>query len=218
MRYIKYLVAGLAAILLSPSAIASSQNKDINMDEKVYEIPKNCNFMKISNTFDENECTPKLFDSAFFPYLGVLINGPEEVVWPSGVSLNDYPPSPFGETVGPLRLMVAGLIKARCFRTGWEYELYGLAPDVILVAVDQASGEVYYGKMAIPDVLAPPEPDYPQPEFPVSESDRNAPTTSAFNFDLVYDLGLPIADATYTVYATFQDYKSNVLTIKTKVE
>ncbi|MES2824574.1 MAG: hypothetical protein V4732_13300 [Pseudomonadota bacterium] len=46
----------------------------------------------------------------------------------------------------------------------------------------------------------------------------NSPVANYFNMDLIENLGVPIADATYAVYATLGDFKSNVLTIKTKVK
>lgn len=185
------------------------------MDRTLYEIPKNCDFLKISNIRQRNECTPKLLDNSFFPFVGILINGPEKVIWQKNASLDDYPPSPFGETFGPLRLMVAGLIKIKYSTMGLNGSF---GSEVLLVAVNQESAEVYSGKMAIPEPLPAPEPDFPQPQSAMIEEDREAPVASVFNLDLVSDLNLPILDATYTVYATFGEYKSNVLKIETKVE
>lgn len=186
------------------------------MTEKLYEIPENCDFMAISNAdTGDNQCTPKLLDPFFSEFTGLLINGPKEVVWPSEASPEEYPPGPFGETNGPLRLMVAGIVNVK-------YSTLDLNGDfgdsVLLVAVDQLTSKSYTGKMQTPDFIPEPEHKLPVEEVVIQEETLNALVSSWFNLDLVHDLGLPIAEATYSVYATLADYKSNVLTIKTTVK
>jgi len=186
------------------------------MSESLYEIPVNCDFSTITNANNsENDCSPKLTDAFFSAYSGILINAPKEVQWPKGVSFADNPVGPWGETEGPLRLMVAGLIRL-------PYKIMGLkgsfSDTILVIAVNQATGESYSGRMPQPDFL-------PEPEFinnlsvrPRSEKDGDVLISDNFNFDLVHDLDIPIVDATYHVYATLGEYKSNTLTIKASVE
>lgn len=195
---------------------ASTIGDTVTMTEKLYEIPENCDFMSISNLdADENQCTPKLLDPFFSEFSGILINGPKEIVWPSNASLNDYPPGPFGDTHGPLRLMIAGIASLK-------YSTLGLNGDfgdsVLLVAVDQFTAKAYTGKMPTPDFMPEPKPEFPVENVGISEDMPDSLVSSWFNLDLVHDLGLPIAEATYSVYATLGDYKSNVLTIKAIVK
>ncbi|MCP4486771.1 MAG: hypothetical protein GY820_05545 [Gammaproteobacteria bacterium] len=184
------------------------------MNEKLYKMPENCDFMKISNLeAGENECTPVLLDPMFSEFTGLLINGPKQVVWPADVSVSDYPPGPFGDTHGPLRLMIAGLANV-------EYSTLGLKGDVssnvLVVAVNQLTAGSYTGKMPEPEFL--PEPAFGINEGSIEEPVQEGVAGSWFNLDLVHDLSLPITEASYTVYATLGDYKSNILTIKTVVK
>jgi hypothetical protein len=120
-----------------------------------------------------------------------------------------------GTTDGPLRLMIAGLVRVKFSHLG----LKGDAGDeVLVVAVDQKTTQSYSGKMPKPDFEAPPFSVDESAGPALTEADENALLTSHFNLDLVHDLDLPLADATYTVYATLGDFKSNSLTVKTKVK
>lgn len=182
------------------------------MSDDLYEIPDNCDFNEVYNaSTQEYDCSPKLKNKFFSEFSGILINAPKKVVWPSDVSLEDFPPGPLGSTEGPLRLMVAGLVRI-------QYKTLGLKGDagesVLLVAVNQKTAVSYSGKMPEPDLETEPDFDMGIPELPVSDADKNALLTSHFNFDLVHDLNIPIANATYTVYATLGDLKSNVVTIE----
>lgn len=192
-------------------------NNDGNlMVDKVYEIPENCDFMTVSNDHaGENECTPKLLDPYFSEFSGILINGPKEVVWDREIDPEDFPESPWGGTTGPLRLMIAGLVRLEYSTLGLNGDFSG---DVLVVAVDQKTAQTYSGKMPEADFLPEPELDMDEADPKMTEDDRKMLVNSLFNLDLVHDLDLPIADATYSVYATLGQYKSNVLTVTTKVE
>lgn len=184
-----------------------------SMSENLYNIPTNCDFMSITSGSQENECSPKLSDPFFSDFSGILINGPKQISWPGDLTLEDFPPGPSGTTEGPLRLMVAGLIRIK-------YDTYGLKGDagaeVLVVAINQKTAQTYKGKMPKADSepffgFMPDEPER-------TEDDKNALLSSHFNLDLVHDLEIPLEDATYSVYATLGEYKSNVLTIHTMVK
>ena len=63
-----------------------------------------------------------------------------------------------------------------------------------------------------------PQRCYELPGHPLPSNDPSKATYGVVNPDLVNICGLPVENATYTVYATFGEYKSNVLTIKTVVK
>lgn len=111
--------------------------------------------------------------------------------------------------------MVAGLVRV-------QYKMLGLkgeaAEHVLLVAVNKKTAKSYSGRMPQPDVETAPGFDMGVEEVPATEAEENALLNSYFNFDLVHDLGLPIAEASYNVYATLGDLKSNAIVIKTKVK
>jgi len=188
---------------------------EILMSSLIYTIPQDCDFNVITNANNyENVCTPKLKSAFFSPFSGVLINGPSHVEWPSNIDPNDFPTGPWGETDGPLRLMVAGLVRLPYKTLNLKGEF---SEEILLVAVNVKTAQAYSGKMPKPELL--PEPDFfdDLSERSRSEEDKNTLLSDYFNFDLVHDLGLPIEDATYHVYSTLGEYKSNVLTIQTSV-
>lgn len=205
------------ALLITACLFAQSDSENSFMPEKLYHIPDNCDFMSIVSNNFENECSPKLVDPFFSSYVGILINGPKEIVWPGDHSLEDYPPNIIGQTKGPLRLMVAGLIQAKYSTLGLRGQF---SYHVVVVAVNEKTAETYSGKMPRGDFEPyPNKPDVAgKPKREDLEKYRESLYSSNFNLDLVHDLGLPIADATYKVYATLGEYKSNVLTIKTVVK
>ncbi len=184
------------------------------MENQLYTIPSNCDFEKIYNgVADKNECSPKLKNKFSSEFEGILVNGPLNTIWSNNETSDNFPIGPWGETDGPLRLMIAGLVRA-------PYKTLGLNGDfsdeVLLVAVDINTAKTYTGKMPQAEFLPVPEDD--QPQRTRSQAEKDALVTCYFNLDLVADLGLPIADANYHVYATLGEYKSDVLTIKTNVK
>lgn len=181
-----------------------------DMDENLYELPKICDFTKVRNnsTF-EYDCSPQLKDKFFSEFRGLLINGPELIVWPENTNLGDMIVTPKGDTQGPLKLMISGLFYV-------PYDILGSDRDlgyaVLLVAVDQKNSQTYSGKMHRFGFRGPRPPVQKNNDNPKPDVEGN------FNIDLVQNLSLPIANATYTVYATLSKYKSNVLTVQTLVE
>ena len=143
------------------------------------------------------------------------------MVWPKGVSKLDYPVGLMGETSGPLRLMISGLIRAKYIFLNLHGEFSG---QILLVAVNQNSAQSYSGRISTSTMtmIPPPPSSIPEPTKERKDayiaSHRDKLYSDHFTIDLVHDLGLPIADATYTVYATLGEYKSNVLTIKTRIK
>ena len=90
-----------------------------------------------------------------------------------------------------------------------------IAYQVVVIAVDQKTAKSYSGKMnqtgevgeipdMIPDINNEPAPEITRKHY--------------FNIDLVENLGVPIADASYTVYATLGEFKSNISTVTTKIK
>jgi hypothetical protein len=202
------------------SCVAAPINEEVvPMSEKLYQIPENCDFTAIKNNNSENDCTPKLLSRNSSIFTGILINGPKEVTWPKDASLTDYPPNHIGQTKGPLRLMIAGLMRAKYTTMGLRGQF---SYEILIVAINQKTAQTYSGKMPRGDFEPWPKPDAAKlaltPKREDFEEYRESLSNSKFNLDLVHDLNLPISDATYTVYATLGEYKSNVLIIKTKVK
>jgi hypothetical protein len=201
------------SFFLSACSTTVFEKKDHTVSEKLYKLPENCSFTAISGGTQENECSPVLLDPYFSTFSGLVINGPTEVIWPKDVSPEDFFPSPSGITNGPLRLMVAGLARVQHHALGLKGDA---GAEVLIVAVNEKTAQTYSGKMPKPDSEA--IVGFEPVEIALSEADRNALLTSHFNLDLVHDVELPIANATYTVYATLGELKSNVLTIKTTIK
>ncbi|MCP4486772.1 MAG: hypothetical protein GY820_05550 [Gammaproteobacteria bacterium] len=182
-----------------------------------YELPQNCDFMQVSaNSSSEVNCSPKLNDPFLSSYEGLLINAAKETIWPREVAVEDFTIFPDGSNNSPLRLNIAGLANLPKSTLGLDGDV---AYEIVVVAVNQVTAESYNGKM-IRMGEPGPQPLGVLPGFDESSAEPgvNMISTSYFNVDLVGNLNIPIAEATYTVYATLGDYKSNVLTINTRVK
>ena len=92
--------------------------------------------------------------------------------------------------------MLAGLVRLK-------YNSYNLessfGEDVLVVAVDNKTGQTYSGKIPQPDMSMEPDPVPLDPDdnIAMSEEDLNSLVSSRFNLDLVHDLGIPIAETSY---------------------
>lgn len=211
----------IAANIILVSCIDLDTGKMMN--DELYELPQNCDFSKVEgNSEFEYECSPKLKDGILSEFDGLLINGPQLVVWPKEVDLAGSRETRAGDDVdSPLRLMVAGLVSLPTNTLG----LNGRFNDrVVIVAVNQDTAEVYSGKLQAFGSLPDPEPmpsllggsQTGSPEEDMASNTSLAGTW--FGIDLTNNLGIPIKCATYTVYATLGDYKSNILTIETRLK
>lgn len=186
------------------------------MSDKLYQIPENCDFSKVLNgDTHSNECTPVLDNKFFSKFSGLLINGPKKIIWPKDVDPSDYPVGPWGTSEGPLRLMIAGLVRVKYKTMGLKGEA---AEQVLMVAVNSRTAETYSAKMPQANVETEPDFGIDIEELPVTEEEQNTLLTSYFNFDLVHDLGVPITNADYCVYATLGELKSNTIFIKSTIE
>lgn len=205
----KVLLAGLITLIL---LIGCTNNKleNISVNDKLYSLPENCDFYEIkNNTGEEYECSPKLKDPYFSEFRGILINAPKSVVWERGLKSEDYSVTHRGNREGPLRIMLAGLLKI-------PYGTQGINDDfkykVLVVAVDQKTSITYEGKMS-------PFGTRRRVGLPgYYEAKKGLAAKENFNIDLVHNLNIPITEAKYTIYATFGEYKSNVLEVDVKIK
>jgi hypothetical protein len=180
------------------------------MNDTLYTLPKNCDFSTVGNNSSlSNQCSPRLVDEFFSDFQGILLNGPEKVIWPKDVDPADMIVAPNGNVDGPIKLMIAGFLKLPYNTVGLEGDL---STQVILVAVNQKTAQTFNGKMIRFGFTSKPE----LPGYGASQQGLDA--QQYFNIDLVQNLEIPITNATYTVYATLGDYKSNVLTVQTIVK
>ncbi len=182
-----------------------------NMDNKLYEIPEECDFSQVPNNLGQlSECTPKLTPEFFNPFQGILINAPTNIEWDGNLNLEDFLVTPNGNREGPLRIMVAGLLKV----PEGTLELDdGFDERVMLVAVNQKTAKTYSGNMRTSG-FKPEKIEMPGAEEQTEKHD----VEELFNIDLVENLKVPIATANYSVYAVLGDYKSNIREIKVTVK
>lgn len=181
------------------------------MDKELYTLPENCDFYQVKNNeSQEYDCSPKLKDRLFSKFRGILINAPKTIVWEQGLKLEDYLLTPQGDLDGPLRIMLAGLLKI-------PYGTMGIDDDfkykVLIVAVDQKTSATYKGRMNQFGF------DAPRIQIPgYYEAKKGLDSEENFSIDLVQNLNIPIAEAKYTVYATFGEFKSNVVEVEVKIK
>lgn len=172
-------------------------------------ILPDCNFSALeTNTGGDNECSPKPAVGQFFDsnFRGIIINGPKEMIWSKGVEPQEA--NPWGSTRGAARLMIAGYYQLPESTLGLDGKFKN---EILFVAVNQNTKATYSGKI----------PKFGTGRVRISKRPGNDPNELVggyANADLVNICGVPIANATYTVYATLGEYKSNVLTIKTVVK
>jgi hypothetical protein len=186
-------------------------NKIGNSMSDLYVLPTTCDFMTVGNNGQQSsDCSPKLTDEYSSKFRGLLINGAAEIIWPKNFSLEDIVVMPNGNAEGPLKFMIAGLIKLPYSTLDLQGNFSGRA---LVVAVNQKTAETYSGRM-VPFGFKGVKPNVPG----FAESQKNIDAIRYFNIDLVQNLNIPIEGATYTVYATLGDFKSNVLTIKTIIK
>lgn len=206
MKIIK-LIAYAVILILTLHVSAGEMNKN----KKLYNIPTNCDFLEVGNNDSlEFDCTPKLTDRFFSEFRGILINTPKEIIWPANTSVDDYQSYPNGNNDSPLKFMLSGLARVPDSMVTNNSEV---AYDVVVIAVNQKTAESYSGKMqqmgfigAVPEVA------------PVAEPIIDITRTYYFNIDLIHNLGVPLSEASYTVYAVLGDYKSNVTIVGTKIQ
>ena len=105
--------------------------------------------------------------------------------------------------------MIAGIFSLPVSTLGLDGQFKN---EILFVAVNQTTNAVYSGK--VPKFGK----RYKRKDDRFSENDPNRMRGGAVNADIVNICGVPIENATYTVYATLGEYKSNVLTIKTVVK
>lgn len=198
-------------ILLLAFFIASCTNKKMEyyMTEELYELPQNCDFMIVGNNSGlRSDCSPLLKGGFLSKYRGILINGPTEIIWPKNFRVENMMVMPNGDAEGPLKFMIAGVLRLPSNIFGLNGDL---AKHVVVVAVNQNTAKSYSGKM-ISFGFKGERPDISNhPELVGQDS------LEYFSIDLVQNLDIPIENATYTVYATLGDVKSNILTIKTTI-
>ncbi|MES2673543.1 MAG: hypothetical protein V4660_04855 [Pseudomonadota bacterium] len=182
------------------------------MTNKLYRLPESCDFSMAQNSStSSHDCSPQLLDSTINPFVGILINAPEEIIWTKDPVTGEY-------ISGKPRLMVSGVVKLKYSYMGFNGNF---SIKTLLVAVNKKTAKSYDGKMIFPDFLPQPKKKFKADIFPItglSEISLNSPVANYFNIDLIENLGIPIDDATYIVYAILGEFKSNALTIKTKVK
>lgn len=179
------------------------------MTKPLYELP-DCEFVEGR----QSRCMPQLTPKYGNPFRGILINGPKVVTWPKNDSPDNYMKGPFGNTMeGPFGAYIAVLYMLPYATLNLDGDF---SDEILVVAVNQKTQHVYKGKQRRYGFKPPKHKDL-SPEV-IEAMRRDDSRGSDFGVSLIDDLEIPIANATYTVYATLGEYKSNVLTIQTVVK
>ena len=181
------------------------------MTNSIYLLPKNCNFsVAAENSAITNDCRPVINNEYSSKLKGIIINSAESITWPKNFDSTQSYVSPNGDSKGPIKFMISGLVQLPKNTLDLDGEL---SHSVVVVAVNQKNAKTYSGKMNRLGFKSP---------TPLIVNDdeisKSAITRKYFNIDLVTNLELPVIDAIYTVYATLGDYKSNELIVSTKVK
>lgn len=178
-----------------------------------YTIPENCDFLTVRETFMDNECSPVINHT----FKGFLINMPKE---------HYYEP---GEKMLSGAFTLVPVCGAYRIANGDFPELspeetleHDISDDILVVAVDTKTREVYTGHYVEPWGKARmPEAFRRDVLEGMYESRKNPPAPPGtmisggyFNYNLPAVVRLPEKPAEYIVYVVVGPYKSNVRTVK----
>jgi hypothetical protein len=161
-----------------------------------YSFSRSCDFDEDVGDTDSGPCSPQIDGSKF---TGVVINLPETIELGTG----------------SLRIPLACTYVHRL--SDGRTTPGSLANQIIFVAVDMASHQVYSGNLPPVDGLRGPPPGFGEGTLEESAGDfevLDELVQGYVNVDLMAILGIPPKPAEYTVYATVEKHKSNVLTIR----
>lgn len=149
------------------------------------------------DSFVEHECSP-VFDTFTTEERGIRINAPEVIEASFDQERRMVSPSTrFPVCIAmqfPLRLMV---------------KFPEPRPLITLVIVNRVTGESFSANLAYSRDTDP----LPRNELP-KEVVEKAAQRLYYNVNLCHYLRLPAVPATYVLYATFQEYKSNVMNVR----
>jgi hypothetical protein len=193
----KYTLFILLLSVLSPNNNADQiAGEKLNMNTG-YEIPSNCNYMNIGHKYSSNECSPIIND---FDYTGLLINAPLII------DVSDDMVIPLASTYRHDINKPLNLSRSRGFHN-----------SILFIVVNKESNELYSGSLPDMDHKIPP---------PKTRNSNNSESSNKVmpkkivggyvNVELVDLLRLPKRPAKYFVYATVENYKSNVLSIEVR--
>jgi hypothetical protein len=143
---------------------------------------------------NENGCTPRIGGD----FIGIRINAPEVIDYTQGE--RDPITGAFG------RAILCGIYR---FESALLLQTEGFKKTATLVAVDTKTHQPYTAKM-VHDHLEIPNPDPPRFSPEVLEGVYE---TGYFNINMLDFLGLPEQPATYDIFVTLQQHKSNVATV-----
>lgn len=190
------------------------------MSEQNFELPNGCDFNKVTNNSTlSSECTPKLDSPHNSNFRGLLINTPEKIILPKDYSLDEMNISPTGQILeGKARFPVAGRYLLQGAYIGRD-----VGYEIVVTAVDD-KGRSYSGKMLnlISNINDPRDvPKFDLLGNPLMSSPNNGNHSGiggSFNLDLIQNLGVPLKSSVYTIYASFEDFQSNIMTVTVSVE
>lgn len=190
-----YILFGFIAICACSTPQAVSLER-----EEIMSANSNCDFEKIpEHAAMEDPCSPEI-DEFDFDWRGVKINMPEKVSL-SGDGDGVLRPEQMRVPVFiVLQLTLDRLVK-------YEFEREG----VNLVFVDQKTGKSYTGNLMESNPTLPME----KHEFSQQEMEESV-MRYFYNINALEFIELPENKTSYDVYASFEEFRSNAMTVTIK--
>lgn len=163
-------------------------------------VDSNCDFEKVpEHAAMKDPCSPEI-EEYDFEWRGVKINMPEEV----SIAGTGEPVLLAHEARMPVYILIQFTLDRLV-----KYELE--REGVSLVFVNRDSGQSFVNNLGEPNPSLPRK----KPEFSEEEM-RSRVLRYYYNINALEFITLPDVRATYDVYATFEEFKSNVMTVKVK--
>lgn len=178
-----------------------------------YIIPEQCDFSTAGEPFLDNECSPVINHT----FKGFLINMPK---------VHYYEPGQKTSSGAFTFLPVRGAYRIANgdfpFLSPQKTLGHHISDDILLVAIDTKTREVYSGRDVEPGVAAPMPDDMRRKAIKEMEESRKRPPAPPgtifsggwFTYNLADVVRLPEKPAEYIVYVAAGPYKSNVRTVK----
>lgn len=198
----KLISPKLALVLIGVLAIcACSAPVAVGLErEEIMSTNSNCDFEKVpEHAAMQDPCSPEI-DEFDFDWRGLKINMPEKVSLPG-----DAEPVLRAEQMRMPVFIVLQLTLDRLAK--YEFEREG----VNLIFVDQQTGKSYTGN------LMESNPTLPMEKHKFSQQEMEASVMRYFyNINALEFIELPNSKTSYDVYASFEEFKSNVMTVTTR--
>jgi len=192
---ISFLLIGFIVVCACSAGAPISQER-----ERIMSADTGCDFESIpEHAAMKDPCSPEIEESDF-EWRGIKINMPDKVSITGGE---------YGVLSGyEMRVPVFILLQVTLDRIAkYEFEREGIN----LIFVDQKTGKSFTDNLLESNPSLPME----KPEFSQEEM-KSRVSRYYYNINALEFLELPSGETTYDVYASFEEFKSNVMTVTLK--